>query len=853
MLEYEYDELGNVIKRELPNKTKTLYEYDNNNQLIKLESISSSGVKITDLEYTYNEIGNVIKSKEVIEDEVINKEFEYDKEERLVKSIYSSKKVNKEYQYQYDRVGNKILVIESINGEVRNKKYQFDNTNALVSETSEMDVKYSYDDNGNVSQKSYSNGLVEKYTYDGLGQLIEVESSNGKTISYSYDGLGNRVEKVEKTTIESSKNSSYTSIVKEDGKYNEEYDQELVSQRTNEQIDNLSKTISDHLKNYNQLCKGFSKDEKKSSIKTIKYVNDINQEYTQVLQTSNDAGEMIERYTYGIERIDEVRQKEEASYYAYDGLGNVIGKETTKKPNEISFKVSYDDFGKPNKKMDDEYGYNSEAHDYNNSQYLRARYYDSKSGVFNQEDSYLGRVKKPITQNRYAYSHNNPINLEDPSGHYIVFLEDDGDEDYVSQGIVQKIENSKKTGNQITWEQAEDQYFKNNEAAKAKHRQEQAAKIAAAEARAKAENRKIQDEVNKWTGDAGSIAKKYFDQLVKKGYAYDEAYKLAFKVKKICDELSTEHLKVIKDHITGMSSDKIIEFFKVKTDKYTSVDSLYNSTTKTIEWSDFTNFITNKTGWAENSWLWGVLSTVGDFAWSVTGDKIVDGVSDLGSAWDAFWEGDFVEAGKNLLTGVTDTVLGVAGIGIAVAAIAGFVAGSPAIAATTASFASLMATIGFYGGVSESVIGLIARDEELFNGGLADIFEGYTKTSIANMLLNIFKPDTTTQGSGNPSKNINGTSYDAKKLYKTQPDFVTNEGPSTRSLMEKISSEGPNSVDPIPVYVDNGNALIVDGHHRYQAFINLGYDRVPIKYIHENQIFSLFGRNLEELRHMMFK
>lgn len=38
----------------------------------------------------------------------------------------------------------------------------------------------------------------------------------------------------------------------------------------------------------------------------------------------------------------------------------------------------------------------------------------------------------------------------------------------------------------------------------------------------------------------------------------------------------------------------------------------------------------------------------------------------------------------------------------------------------------------------------------------------------------------------------------------------------------------------------------MDGHHRYEAFVQLGYDRVPIKYVHRNQL-GRYGRSLEDL------
>ena len=89
----------------------------------------------------------------------------------------------------------------------------------------------------------------------------------------------------------------------------------------------------------------------------------------------------------------------------------------------------------------------------------------------------------------------------------------------------------------------------------------------------------------------------------------------------------------------------------------------------------------------------------------------------------------------------------------------------------------------------------------------------------------------------NPSDQINGNSYDINRLQKTQP-YVYPE--NVASIKEAIAQNGPNSVPPIEIRVHNGQALVVDGHHRLEAFRELGYDRVPIRYLHNSQL----GRTL---------
>ena len=100
------------------------------------------------------------------------------------------------------------------------------------------------------------------------------------------------------------------------------------------------------------------------------------------------------------------------------------------------------------------------------------------------------------------------------------------------------------------------------------------------------------------------------------------------------------------------------------------------------------------------------------------------------------------------------------------------------------------------------------------------------------------------------SSKIDGTSYDINKLIKTQ-SYTYPDGVSV--IKERILKNGAQSVLPIEVRVHKGKALVVDGHHRLEAFRQLGYDRVPIKYIHGNQLGKIqkdgytFYRSIDEL------
>ena len=93
--------------------------------------------------------------------------------------------------------------------------------------------------------------------------------------------------------------------------------------------------------------------------------------------------------------------------YLYDGRGS-------------NAEFRYDPFGEVQSEVGQEpiFGYNGES--YNPAtelQYLRYRYYSPEDGRFQNADSDLGDTIEPRTLNRYAYTGNDPINLQDPTGH----------------------------------------------------------------------------------------------------------------------------------------------------------------------------------------------------------------------------------------------------------------------------------------------------------------------------------------------------------------------------------------------------------------------------------------------------
>ena len=121
-------------------------------------------------------------------------------------------------------------------------------------------------------------------------------------------------------------------------------------------------------------------------------------------------------YAYGAGyRESNTRSRE---VYLYDGRGSVS--EITENGN-VTATLRYGAYGELLKgapAQDRTFGFNGEQYTPQNGlQYLRARHYDPNAGVFTTQDSYLGNLRNPLSQNRYAYCENDPVGNVDPSGH----------------------------------------------------------------------------------------------------------------------------------------------------------------------------------------------------------------------------------------------------------------------------------------------------------------------------------------------------------------------------------------------------------------------------------------------------
>ena len=437
---YKHDALNRVTEVVRSNGTKTEVSYDAEDHITKIvNTCGSCGKVISTYEYKYNDQGYVVsetateleagtrktpswedwynwgdtqKETDKADCEHQEKEiqttrtYEYDDNWELTRCTEKAEGGKKTvHNYTYDKIGNRTSYEKIEDGVSKAKfNYKYNDSNQLIKRTNakiwgDPGTTYSYDKDGNLIQECDKTNSADPVTYEYTAEnrLAVVKQGGTVLMAAMYDGDNNRVFELDNTY-----------------KWEDCYGDEVLipaNQRTEdgnspkEQLASLVKGGSN--------AKGYTLTE---------YINDINRENTEVLAEYGADEKVRQAYTYGESGIGErvsVDKSEESSYYLYDGRNSVTGILT--ETANLTNSYQYDPYGNLTSGTADGvnyYGYNGESTNVKTGlQYLRARYYNAENGTFTTEDSDLGTTENPLTRNRYAYTSNNPVNYDDPTGH----------------------------------------------------------------------------------------------------------------------------------------------------------------------------------------------------------------------------------------------------------------------------------------------------------------------------------------------------------------------------------------------------------------------------------------------------
>ena len=408
-----------------PDGTKVSYEYDLNDNLVKLTDRNG---KVTT--YKHDALNRVT---EVTRSNGTKTEVSYDAEDHITKIVNtcgSCGKVISTYEYKYNDqgyvVGETATELEA--GTRKTPSWEdWYNWGDTQKETDKADCEhqekeiqttrtYEYDDNWELTRctEKAEGGkkTVHNYTYDKIGNRTSYEKiedgvskakynykyndsnqlikrTNAKIwgdpgTTYSYDKDGNLIQECDKTNSADPVTYEYTAenrleVVKQGGTvlmaamYDGDNNRVFELDNTykwedcygDEVLIPANQRTEDGNSPKEQLASLVKGGSNAKGYTLTEYINDINRENTEVLAEYGADEKVRQAYTYGESGIGErvsVDKSEESSYYLYDGRNSVTGILT--ETANLTNSYQYDSYGNLTSGTADGvnyYGYNGES------------------------------------------------------------------------------------------------------------------------------------------------------------------------------------------------------------------------------------------------------------------------------------------------------------------------------------------------------------------------------------------------------------------------------------------------------------------------------------------------------------
>lgn len=354
-----YSSLGQRTQLGYPNGVVTGYAYDASGNLTRLNH-QSHGRPVSTFSYTHDKVGNRLSKTELFR----TTSYHYDGIYRLITAQINRRAAE---QYSYDPVGNRLT------GPEQGTDYRYGIGNQLLQQEQ---TGYSYDDNGNLAQRSISRSRHShhcehhnqpwNYRFDYENRLIEADNGD-ITVSFSYDPFGRRIEK----KVEQSNRRGH-----------HEHHGNTGEQTTRFLYDGQALIQESTIQGNHRAARP----------ETVSYIH----------------GPNIDEPLQGISH-------NKTWYYHADGLGSIVA--LTDKHGNVVQRYDYDSFGNLEQQgegIEQPFTYTAREFDQETGlYYYRARYYDPQVGRFVSKD--------PIgfeggDNNLYGYVLNNPVNWTDPYG-----------------------------------------------------------------------------------------------------------------------------------------------------------------------------------------------------------------------------------------------------------------------------------------------------------------------------------------------------------------------------------------------------------------------------------------------------
>lgn len=440
---YKYDNFNNIAKIEERDHLDYLlhtyiYDYDLAQRLVNYRYDNFR------LNYTYDDDNNLTKKIYNLGNITKTKEFTYNDEQALKKSIIDGVTVN----YNYDALGR--LSSRNLNN-VYETKYDYvtngNRTSLILGSITNGNNKYSYkyDALYNITHVYYNDLLINRYYYDDYNQLIKEDNYRlNKTFKYIYDNEGNILSKntyeLKTSNLLDSKVYEYNNsnwedqLTKYDGinitydgignpvtignanltwingktlqKYEDTSNDLVVNYEYNRENVRTSKTVNNVKTNYYLENKNIIVEQIGTNM--IYYLRDSNSKLVGLKYNDN-------LYYYLKNAQDDIIGLLDSNYnlvaeYLYNSWGNIISIKDAN-GNEIT---DITNIAHINPFRYRSYYYDSETKLY----YLNSRYYNPVWGRFISADGIINADNWVLGYNLYIYCKNNPIGYSDSNGKF---------------------------------------------------------------------------------------------------------------------------------------------------------------------------------------------------------------------------------------------------------------------------------------------------------------------------------------------------------------------------------------------------------------------------------------------------
>ncbi|MBI4647112.1 MAG: RHS repeat protein, partial [Bacteroidia bacterium] len=481
---YQYDENDNPTQTTDALNQTIQYQYDTNDNMTKIINqkdvptdlaYNAQDMLITETfgssvkQYSYNNDG-LLASYTKPGSEQFN--YVYDAYGRMTSNSFITNTV-------YDSKNN-ITEISNSNGTLH---YVYDNLNRITKITDYYgnDVEYSYDNASNITQIKYPGNKTVDYVFDANNRMTSLTDWNGKTVSYAYraDGLlltttfpngitcsyaydaAGRLTGIEHKKADNTVIASYQYQLDAQNNITNETITEPCTNYPNPSTSNITLTYdnynriqSDGLNAYTHNTNGNITAINSSSLsydlmdnltsctlpgfqanysydafgdrtsatrngQTVKYVLDRLAMPNVLIETDN-SGNPINYYVYGIGLISRVKPNGTHSYYHQDYRGSIVA--MTDSVANTTHSYTYDAFGNIAQKQEQDYnpfryvGMHGVMYEDSSLYFMRARYYNNKIGRFLSVDP-LAKSYPSISP--YTFCANSPIMFYDSDGRKI--------------------------------------------------------------------------------------------------------------------------------------------------------------------------------------------------------------------------------------------------------------------------------------------------------------------------------------------------------------------------------------------------------------------------------------------------